>query len=78
MGTMSNWTPLDEISRVGIKYLNGDYEEVEVNCIVVNSYGQPLWITSIDEEGREVIILAIVVQRMTVISRREINGVRHT
>lgn len=77
---MAEWTPMDEIDEMAVLYLNGECEEIKVNVIVCNAHAQPLWITYLDVEGREVIILANVVQKMTILSRRPsgINGVQVT
>lgn len=64
------WTPMDEITRVGVKFLNGEYAEVDVNAIIHNGTGIPLWLTYHDKESREVIIFFNVVQTMTVLGRR--------
>jgi hypothetical protein len=65
------WTPLDEIKRVAIDYMNGEHEEFDVEVIVVNSDNQPLWITTRSVSGIEVIIPWTAVRCMTVLEHKD-------
>lgn len=72
---MATWTSLDDIERALITYLNGETKEVLVDVIVINPDGLPLWLTYLDEEDREVVVMFTVIQGLTIVSRlTHVNG----
>lgn len=72
---MGTWTPLHDIERAIITYLNGEKQEILVDVIVINPDGLPLWLTYLDEEGREVVVMFTVIQGLTIVSRMtHVNG----
>lgn len=63
------WTPLDEIARVAVDYLNGDHDEFDIKVIVRTEDSWPLWLTHLDENGLEVMTPWTSIKDMTILER---------